>query len=105
METAAFPGAIGEDRHLAGQPQGLLQAGVTMTRFHRENSKRFQGRAHPLEPGRARGLCAEVSVGVTTAVGQTALWMRGRKCRFPAGPLAPFSAFTCSFRLLPSSSV
>lgn len=53
------------------------------------------------EPGRAHGLCAEESVGVTTAVRQTALGLRGRRCRFPAGPLSPFSTFTCSasFRL------
>ena len=53
------------------------------------------------EPGRAHGLCAEESVGVTTVVRQTALGMRARRCRFPAGPLSPFSTFTCfaSFRL------
>lgn len=47
METAAFPGAIGVDRHLAGQPQGLLQPGVTMTPFHRENSKEVPGPGSP----------------------------------------------------------
>ena len=74
METAAFPGAIGEDRHLAGQPQGLLQAGVTMTRFHRENSKRFQGRAHPLEPGRARGAPDPLAVLLSISA------QRGQQC-------------------------
>lgn len=56
METAAFPGAIGVDRHLAGQPQGLLQPGVTMTHFTERKTQEVPrgGRAHPLEPGRAR---------------------------------------------------
>lgn len=76
METAAFPGAIGVDRHLAGQPQGLLQPGVTMTPFHRENSKRFQGRAHPLEPGRARGAPDPDPLAVLLSISA----QRGQRC-------------------------
>ena len=73
------------DRHLTGQPHGLLQAGATMTPLHQENSRGSWGGggAHPA--GARQSSCGP------RASGRAAQRPRSVRPAGPRGFLRPFS--------------